>query len=40
MAENQIEHEDEAPWIYDMYADELKKVGLTVKQPRPEYRKK
>ena len=40
MAANQIEHEDEAPWIYDMYAEELKKVGLELKQPRPAYRAK
>lgn len=40
MADNQIEHEDEPEWIYDMYVEELKKNGLTIRQPRPEYRKK
>lgn len=36
-APDQIEYEQEPPWIYDMYADELKKNGVTIGQPRPAY---
>jgi hypothetical protein len=37
-AKHQIEHEDEAPWIYDMYAEELRKSGMQLRQERPRYR--
>jgi uncharacterized RmlC-like cupin family protein len=37
--QHQIESEDEAPWIYDMYAEELRKNGMKLRQARPEYRK-
>jgi hypothetical protein len=36
---HQIEHEDEPGWIYDMYAEELRKNGMTLRQVRPEYRR-
>ncbi|MFM2130017.1 MAG: hypothetical protein RL477_1563 [Pseudomonadota bacterium] len=35
---HQIEHEDEAPWIYDLFVSELKKHGAENHQPRPAYR--
>ena len=35
--QHQIEHENEAPWIYDMYAEELKKNGMVLRQERPRY---
>ena len=34
---HQIEHEDEDPIIYDMFAGDLKKNGVKVVQPRPIY---
>jgi oxalate decarboxylase/phosphoglucose isomerase-like protein (cupin superfamily) len=36
-APDQIEYEEEPPWIYDMYEEELRKNGVTVGQPRPVY---
>jgi hypothetical protein len=36
---NQIEHEDEEPWIYDLYVEELRKNGGTLRQARPDYRR-
>lgn len=40
MKDHQIEHEDEAPWIYEMFEAELAMKGIAVGQPRPSYRKK
>jgi hypothetical protein len=37
---HQIAHEDEPEWIYDTYAEELRKNGGTLRQERPQYRKK
>ncbi len=37
---DQIEYEDEAPWIYDRYLEEIEKKGVEVAQPRPQYRNK
>ncbi len=37
---HQIEHEDEAPWIYDLFVSELKKNSAENHQPRPAYRKR
>ena len=37
-APDQIEYEDEDPAIYDTYAADLKKNGVEIAQPRPEYR--
>jgi oxalate decarboxylase/phosphoglucose isomerase-like protein (cupin superfamily) len=39
-APDQIEYEDEDPWIYDSYEADLKKNGVEIGQPRPEYRNK
>ncbi len=36
---HQIEYENEEPWIYDMFVEELKKNGVPVRQERPKYRK-
>ena len=36
-APDQIEYEEEPPWIYDMYEEELRKNGVTIGQPRPVY---
>src|SRR5690606_8797355 len=35
---DQIEYEEEEPWVYEMYAEELRKNGVEIKQPRPAYR--
>jgi hypothetical protein len=35
---DQIEYEDEDPAIYEEYAAELKRNGLELKMPKPEYR--
>jgi hypothetical protein len=35
---HQIEYEDEEPWIYDMFVEELKKNGAALHQERPKYR--
>jgi len=32
---NQIEFENEPDWIFDMFAEELKKSGVALRQPRP-----
>ena len=32
---DQVEYEDQAPWVYDMYAEECAKRGLAVTMPRP-----
>ncbi len=34
---DQIEYEDEDPWIYDMYLEDLEKNGVEIGQPRPDY---
>ncbi len=39
-APDQIEYEDEAPGIYDMYLEEIEKKGVEIAQPRPQYRNK
>jgi oxalate decarboxylase/phosphoglucose isomerase-like protein (cupin superfamily) len=39
MKHHQIEHDNEAPWIYEMFERELQAKGITVTQPRPNYRK-
>lgn len=36
-APDQIEYEQEHPWIYDMYLEELNKNGVEIGQERPEY---
>lgn len=36
---DQIEYEQEDPWIYDMYLEDLEKNGVEVGQPRPVYSK-
>ncbi len=37
---HQIEYEDEAPAVYDLYVQECAKQGATVELPRPDYRKR
>jgi hypothetical protein len=32
---NQIEFENEPDWIFDMFAEELKKSGVALRQQRP-----
>ncbi|MCZ6610321.1 MAG: hypothetical protein O7A66_10000 [Alphaproteobacteria bacterium] len=39
-APDQIEYEDEDPAIYDMYLEDLKKNGVEIAQPRPDYNAK
>ncbi len=36
---DQIEYEQEAAWVYDTYLESLKKNGVEIRQPRPEYSK-
>lgn len=37
---DQVEYEQEDPWIYDMYKEELDKNGVEIRQDRPIYTKK
>jgi hypothetical protein len=37
---DQVEYEQEDPWIYDTYKAELDKNGVQIRQERPEYQKK
>jgi hypothetical protein len=37
---DQVEYEQEPSWIYDTYAEELKKNGVQIGQERPIYKPK
>ncbi len=37
---DQIEYNQEGRWVYDLYLEELKKNGVEIRQPRPEYSEK